>query len=452
MIAIAPPEIHARSKGTLQIRTTVDYDGSQGYPVYLTATATNQGEVVPWITAPAFEITGTPAPVGAVTLELSYRARDPAAPLRLSSDGIVLQLAAANAPPFTQTRTDYIRNWSRDVAYFRPADLEGLPFRGAALSTGALRAAYDGDEQGGLVLARPRGRALLGLVVQVGAVFQVLRWFDYSALLDARGAYPARPGYVVAPGGYIDLAQGREVADAASADAVWVPESGTNPPMRLRPLNGTTATTLRTPVTLPLAVTRVFAQGNPRDGTIRDWNEIRDIFDNCNEEPYRADLCVDNIWAPAGIEFRIIVRREIRIADNWAHQLPATVLREFSRAHNLPRLLNVYFLRAVEGARAWGAADRNPGQNGQQGALWVGDRCFEAPTSECWAEDIVTIAHEAGHFLNLAHRCDNTGAHPPCRPGDEQYLMYGDGTSAASRVLTDEEIFRARQRAWYYRP
>jgi hypothetical protein len=33
MIAIAPPEIHARSKGTLQIRTTVDYDGSQGYPV-----------------------------------------------------------------------------------------------------------------------------------------------------------------------------------------------------------------------------------------------------------------------------------------------------------------------------------------------------------------------------------------------------------------------------------
>src|SRR5690242_12966501 len=115
MIAIAPPEIHARSKGTLQIRTTVEYDGSEGYPVYLTATATNQGAVVPWITAPAFEITGTPTPVGAVTLELSYRTRDPAAPLRLSSDGVVLQLAPAGAPPFAQIRADYIRNWSRDV-------------------------------------------------------------------------------------------------------------------------------------------------------------------------------------------------------------------------------------------------------------------------------------------------------------------------------------------------
>jgi hypothetical protein len=30
--------------------------------------------------------------------------------------------------------------------------------------------------------------------------------------------------------------------------------------------------------------------------------------------------------------------------------------------------------------------------------------------------------------------------------------MYGDGTSTVSRLLTDEEIFRARQRAWYYRP
>jgi hypothetical protein len=116
MIAIAPPEIHARSKGTLQIRTTVDYDGSQGYPVYLTATATNHGEGVPWITAPAFEITGTPAPVGAVTLELSYRAPDPGAPLRVSSDGVSLQLAAANGPPFAQARADYLRNWYRDRA------------------------------------------------------------------------------------------------------------------------------------------------------------------------------------------------------------------------------------------------------------------------------------------------------------------------------------------------
>ena len=82
----------------------------------------------------------------------------------------------------------------------------------------------------------------------------------------------------------------------------------------------------------------------------------------------------------------------------------------------------------------------------------MGDRGAEGQTSECWAEDIVTIAHEAGHFLSLAHRCDNTGAHPPCGPGDEQYLMYGDGTSTVSRLLTDEEIFRARQRAWYYRP
>src|SRR5690242_15868805 len=137
MIAIAPPEIHARSKGTLQIRTTVEYDGSQGYRVYLTATATNQGKVVPGITAPAIEISGTPTPVGAVTLELSYRAQDPGAPLRLSSDGVSLQLAAANAPPFAQARADYIRNWYRDMAYFRPADLDGLPFTGDALGTGA---------------------------------------------------------------------------------------------------------------------------------------------------------------------------------------------------------------------------------------------------------------------------------------------------------------------------
>ena len=41
-------------------------------------------------------------------------------------------------------------------------------------------------------------------------------------------------------------------------------------------------------------------------GTARTWDEIRDLFDNCNEVPYRQDWCVDNVWNMAGIELRVV--------------------------------------------------------------------------------------------------------------------------------------------------
>jgi len=450
-IALTPATIQATSKGLLTIRTTLI--GPPPGPLVVTAVALAQGVPLPWITSPPVPV---PAEAGAgapLTIPLAFYSADPDAPARVSSDGVELQVGPPAGPPLLRHPIAYIREWSRDLPALRPADLAALPFSAAPQSSGALRAAYDGDEQGGLLIARPRAGGLVALVVQPGTACIVLRWYVYGPPgAGAGGPVPAQPGYAVPPGGFVDLAAGRVVADAAAADAVWEPESPGAAAMQLRPLAGATLAPLRTPIQLALAATRIFASGNPRSGTSRDWDEVRDLFDNCNETPARANFCVDTIWAPAAIEFRIIVRRDIRIPDNWAHELPATALRAFSGEHNLPGVLNVYFLRSVEGARAWGAADRNPGAGGQQGALWVGDRCGPPPTPDCWVEDVITVAHEAGHFLSLAHLCDDTGPAPPCGPGADQYLMYGDGTTPDSRRLTDDEIFHARQRAWYYRP
>ncbi len=447
-VVLTRPDIRALSKGTLQITTHVTLDsagsamltatarGADGLPVGLSSTTT---------------VIAAGARAATVTLLLIFADADPTAPHRLSSSGVELALTGTAGTPLATAQRDWVRDWQRDVAALRIGDLDRLLFAAAPVSSAALRAAYDGDEGGGLLFARRSDGATVGLVIAAGAAIEVLRWYDYRDPPGPDGLRLARPGYTIPPGGAVDLFSGR-VGAVGPASAVW--ESGAAPDsaMQLRPLPGTRLAPFRTPVMLPLAATRVFAAGNPRAGTARHWDEIRDLFDNCDEVPYRAGLCVDTVWVAAGIEFRLVMRRDIRIADNWAHELPATALRDFSRVHNVAGVLNVYFFRSVEGARAWGAADRTPGGAGQSGALWVGDRCTTDLTAGCWAEDVITVAHEAGHFLNLNHRCDDTESGSPCTPADAAYLMYGDGTSLASRLLTDDEAARARRCAWAYRP
>jgi hypothetical protein len=454
MIDIVNLQIHPRSKGTLAVQATISDSSTASGPLLLKGQVTALGTPLPWITATPVPVTLVPGDTVPVSITLRFIAPDLDAPLQLSSDGIDLQLAAPDGTTVAQTHVDYIRDWFRDLPDFRPAYLARLPYAPLPLDFETVCAAYDGDEGGSLVFAQTHG-AIIGLVVGVetgASALEVLRWFDFGAdPQDLAHGRLAQPGYRVPPGSYVDLAHGRVVADAAQADAIWERGSGAPPALRLRPLHGAGLATLQTPVMLPLAATRVFARGNPRDGTRRDWPEIRDLFDNCNEESYRTDFCVDNLWAPAAIEFRIVIRREIRIADNWAHELPVPALADFAHDYNLPGLLNVYFCRSVEGARAWGAPDRDLRLAGQQGALWVGDRCPDDHSTGCWTADVITVAHEAGHFLSLLHRCDDTQGHP-CGPGEDTYLMYGDGTGPQSRRLTHEEIFRARQRAWLYRP
>ena len=448
-VTLSPPAIHVVSKGTLRITTTVSASAALG-PAQLTATASGaDGLPVGLSSVPVALTVG--AQRQAVTLLLAFTAGDPRAPHRLSSSGVDLQLTQAHGPVVATAHADYVRDWQRDMAALRPGDLDRLPFAAAPVVAEVLRSAYDGDEGGGLLFARRADGATVGLVIQAGTNAEVVRWYDYRDPPAADGLRPARPGYTIPSGGRVDLFTGRGLPAAAAAATIWE-RAGSGPLMQLRPPVGMQLATFHTPIMLPLAATRVFAAGNPRAGTGRQWDEIRDLFDNCDEVPYRAGLCVDTVWGAAGIEFRVVVRRDIRIPDNWAHELPAPALRDFSQAHNVPGLLNVYFFRSVEGARAWGAADRHPGARGQNGALWVGDRCAADPSAACWADDVITLAHEAGHFLTLNHRCDDSAAGPPCTPADATYLMYGDGTNPDSRGLTAAEVARARRRAWAYRP
>ena len=449
-ITLSPPMIRAVSKGMLRITTQITADPTMG-PAQLTATAIGaDGLPVGLSSAPLAIAAGTRRQT--VTLLLAFAAGAASAPHRLSSSGVDLHLTLANGTVAATAHADYVRDWQRDVAALRPGDLDRLPFAAGPVPTAALEAAYDGDEGGGLLFARRADGATVGLVIQAGAAAVVVRWYDYRDPPGPDGLRPPQPGYSIPLGGAVDLFSGRALPMMDAAGAVWEPMAGGDPTLQLRPPVGTQVATFRTPIMLPLAATRIFAAGNPRAGTGRHWDEIRDLFDNCDEVPYRAGLCVDTVWGAAGIEFRLILRRDIRVPDNWAHELPATVLRDFSQAHNVPGLLNVYFFRSVEGARAWGAADRNPGTTGQSGALWVGDRCAADPNAACWAEDVITVAHEAGHFLTLTHRCDDSTAGPPCTPADAAYLMYGDGTNPDSRRLTDAEVARARRRTWVYRP
>jgi hypothetical protein len=448
MIRFTDIHLTPTSKGTLNVQLRVHYDGSRGFPVIASARLLNGWNTLPWASAAPVPITHGSIVGQPVTFNLHFVGADPAAPFGFTSDGVDLALALPDQPPFQHERFDYIRDWTRDYGDTRPADLDRRTFASAPLTAEAIRSAYDWDENGAWLAVQTQagGRALV--IVQPGPALTVLRWTYFPP--STSGAPPVRGGsYTIPAGGRADLATGTLVADDARADLAW--EALDAQHSQARPLGAAQLALWRTAVTVPVAATRVFARGNPQVGTCRDWAEVRDLFDNCNEVPYRQNWCVDDIWGAAGIQLRIVLRRDIQVAANWAQQLPASSLHAFSREQNLPRMLNVYFFRQVEGARAWGAPDHDPGQSNQDGALWVGDRCFDADPA-CWVRDVITVAHETGHFLALGHLCDDTGTVPRCLPGDAQYLMYGAGTGPDSRRLTDVEVYQARQRAWFYRP
>jgi hypothetical protein len=451
MIQFSNITLTAASKGTLHMRARVQYDGSRGYPVRVAARAVIDRQGYPWVTAPPLIMERGFRGGWPVDFTLRFDSADPAAPYGGTTNGVELGLALPTYPPFYKQRVDYVRQWVRDFADVRAADLDRLPFAATPLSAEQIRGAYDWDDNGAWLAVRPHGGGRVLLVVQPGPELTVMRWTYFPP--DDSVPLIHNDGYTVRPGGRVDAATGTvlpgDAPSDAPADFAW--DALGPAASQARPRGPAQLALWRTPVMVPVAATRVFARGNPLGGTTRDWTLIRDLFDNCNEEPYRENWCVDNIWSAAGIELRIVLRRDIRVEANLAYQLPATALHTFAREHNVQRMLNVYFLRQVEGARAWGAPDRNPGLLNQDGGLWVGDRCEPGDTT-CWRRDVITVAHESGHFLNLGHLCDDLGPASPCEPGDEQYLMYGAGTRPESQQLMDSEIFRARERAWMYRP
>ncbi len=448
MIRYSNVSLTPESKGLLNVRLRVQYDGSRGFPVVASARVLSGRQELPWAVAPPVMVEKGYARGMPITFLLRFVGADPAGPLGFTSDGVEVALARPGEPPFYQERIDYIRQWLRDFNDVRPVDLQRLTFSADPLDADALRTAYDWDDAGAwLAVQTPDGSRVL-LAVQPGPALTVLRWVAFpppgQVVTPTRGG-----GYTVPAGGTVNVRTGQVLPTEAGADLHW--EALDAQHSQARPVGGALLAPWRTQVMVPVAATRVFAKGNMQVGTTRTWDEIRDLFDNCNEVAQRQDWCVDNIWNAAGIELRIVLRRDIRVAANWAQQLPSPALNRVSRDNNVPRMLNVYFFRQVEGARAWGAPDRNPGLTNQAGAVWVGDRCSD-PDPDCWRRDVITVAHEIGHFLNLTHLCDDTGKLPACVPGDEQYLMYGLGTGLTSSLLHDPEIFRARERSWPYRP
>jgi len=131
-------------------------------------------------------------------------------------------------------------------------------------------------------------------------------------------------------------------------------------------------------------------------GTTRSEENIRALFTRNPAYRYPGDKTLNDIYAPAGIQFRLVgvldQTIESHLADFALHSQQSSIARRFHQ----PDAINIYLIREIPGA--FGTAQLYSPHVPASGYLFLADR-DGTPFSQSHA----TLIHEFGHVLGLPH-------------------------------------------------
>jgi hypothetical protein len=134
-------------------------------------------------------------------------------------------------------------------------------------------------------------------------------------------------------------------------------------------------------------------------GTRRTIDEIRDFFDGEGRAASTGDDSVNAVWEQADIRFKLTA-----IVDHAIRSDHAVLMgdpHQYARRLTHPGVVNVYFVRAIDGAAGFGFATPWPRDARKQpSCVFVSD--WEDVGTD-WAEAVWTLSHELGHLLSLSH-------------------------------------------------
>jgi hypothetical protein len=292
--------------------------------------------------------------------------------------------------------------------------------------------------------------------------------------LEIRAAVLFTPAGGETAGRAVRLAPGEGVAFEAAGPTVvqtggdvrWEAATGG---LVLRPQNGAR---LRAIIAVPVVV---------------HYMKSRDPFFGSNDVIERfpvADLvalfapaaAMNTLWQPGGVFFFLhgvehceYLMQELApgAAADALENVPypmrdcLALFNRINRAYNwstFPALdVYVWWSIAVTGVIGYAAPHKQVGSEVQTGAIWLDRACLDPSLNVRTRDCSRTLAHEAGHFLGVCHRCLTEVTPPPlqgacgicpglrvCAAPDQDFLMRDD--IAGSR-LGGEEIATARAKA-----
>lgn len=169
-------------------------------------------------------------------------------------------------------------------------------------------------------------------------------------------------------------------------------------------------------------------------GTQRTRQEISAFFSPVPDLTYTEGFTVNDVWAPAEIEFRLVDTVEHSIDSDLADMMSADDRIYYPLAESLGRsdAVNLFLVRALEGA-AGRAIGYYAAGGGRKASAFLGDLWELGRTSTRWQQDIVVIAHEFGHLLALPHM-----------PHESNLMHPAAGPVATTLANTQRRIAEAR--------
>ncbi len=174
-------------------------------------------------------------------------------------------------------------------------------------------------------------------------------------------------------------------------------------------------------------------------GTGRSWSEVDAMFVADPAEAVGDGRTVNDLWAPTGIQFELIDRRDAQTSSGLARMLPADVRFQDAALDPLrvPGAINLFLVHDIDGA--WGVARRAlPTRPHAIPVAVVADmRTRSSDPATRWRQSLITLAHEFGHVLGLGHVAFANN------------MMFGQGTVASSDGLELPQITVCRSRAAY---
>ena len=173
-------------------------------------------------------------------------------------------------------------------------------------------------------------------------------------------------------------------------------------------------------------------------GTTCSEADVQALFSRDPAYHYPRDLTLNDIFEPLSVRFELLRVVDDPIDSHLADFAPQSALRGIARQHNVGHILNVYFIRDIDGA--YGLAQIFSRHSRYPTYAFVSDRLedipeYVTPPEIRFARSLVTMAHELGHVLGLPHM-----------PGLEN-LMYSWGTNRDTLTFEAPQIHIARHHA-----